>query len=129
MFEVLESHKGDSLKGIFHCFTGTLEQAKRTLGFNLKLGIGGVVTFKNGKINQFLDQIPLEAIVLETDAPYLLPRTLRPKPKSRRNEPCHLIEVVRMLAHCTGREAEQIAEESTRNARRLFGLPRENTGT
>ena len=71
IFEVLEGENHDGLFGIFHCFTGTLEQAKRAISFNMKLGIGGVVTFKNGKIDQFLNQIDLKHIVLETDAPYL----------------------------------------------------------
>ena len=69
VFEVLESEKGEDLFGIFHCFTGTLEQAKRAISYNMKLGIGGVVTFKNGKIDTFLNEIPLTEIVLETDAP------------------------------------------------------------
>jgi TatD DNase family protein len=75
VFEVLDQHQGAQLFGIFHCFTGTLEQANRALNLNFKLGIGGVVTFKNGKIDQFLNQLPLESIVLETDAPYLSPST------------------------------------------------------
>jgi TatD DNase family protein len=116
VFEVLESHKGDSLKGIFHCFTGTLEQAKRTLGFNLKLGIGGVVTFKNGKIDQFLDQIPLEAIVLETDAPYLAPVPYRGK----RNESSYLIEVVQKLADIYHVSPEKIADLTTNTALSIF---------
>ena len=76
----------DSLFGIFHCFTGTLEQAQKAIGFNMKLGIGGVVTFKNGKIDQFLNQIDLKHIVLETDAPYLSPVPYRGK----RNESSYL---------------------------------------
>ena len=71
--------KGCSIKGIFHCFTGTYEQARRAIDLNMLLGIGGVVTFKNGKIDQFLNQIPLENIVLETDAPYLSPVPFRGK--------------------------------------------------
>jgi TatD DNase family protein len=84
---------------------------------------------RGAELQEIVKYIPPDRLLIETDAPYLLPRTLRPKPKSRRNEPCHLVEVVRMLAQCTGREAEQIAEESTRNAHRLFGLPIDNTGT
>ncbi|HSP10987.1 MAG TPA: TatD family hydrolase, partial [Salegentibacter sp.] len=69
IFEVLESEKSDDLFGIFHCFTGTYEQAQQALSYNMKLGIGGVVTFENGKIDKFLNEIPLEEIVLETDGP------------------------------------------------------------
>ena len=79
IFEVLETEKDDDLFGIFHCFTGTLEQAKRAISYNMKLGIGGVVTFKNGKIDHFLNQIDLKHIVLETDSPYLSPAPYRGK--------------------------------------------------
>ena len=86
VFEVLDGHDSKDLRGIFHCFTGTLDQAKQALSYNLKLGIGGVVTFKNGKIDQFLNQIPLSEIVLETDAPYLAPVPFRGK----RNESSYI---------------------------------------
>ena len=118
VFEVLESHRDDTLNGIFHCFTGTLEQAKRALDFNLKLGIGGVVTFKNGKIDQFLDQIPLESIVLETDAPYLAPVPYRGK----RNESSYLIKVVQKLADIYHVSPEKIADMTTNNALSLFKI-------
>ena len=77
VFEILEEEKGDDLFGIFHCFTGTLAQAKQALQYNMKLGIGGVVTFKNGKIDKFLNEIDLKHIVIETDAPYLAPKPFR----------------------------------------------------
>ena len=79
IFEILESEKSADLFGIFHCFSGTLEQAKQAILYNMKLGIGGVVTFKNGKIDLFLNQIDLQHIVLETDAPYLAPVPYRGK--------------------------------------------------
>ena len=69
IFEVLETEKDDQLFGIFHCFTGDISQAKQAISYNMKLGIGGVVTFKNGKIDQFINQIDIKNIVLETDAP------------------------------------------------------------
>ena len=72
-FEVLESEKASDLFGIFHCFTGDLDQAQRAISLGMKLGIGGVATFKNGMIDQFLHEIDLQHIVLETDAPYLAP--------------------------------------------------------
>ena len=86
IFEVLEEEKDSSLFGIFHCFTGTLEDANKAISYNMKLGIGGVVTFKNGKIDQFLDQIDLKHIVLETDSPYLAPTPYRGK----RNESAYI---------------------------------------
>lgn len=78
----------------FNCFTGTLEQAKKAISYNMKLGIGGVATFKNGKIDQFLHQIDIKHIVLETDAPYLAPTPFRGK----RNESSYITQVVEKLA-------------------------------
>ncbi|MEI2422106.1 TatD family hydrolase, partial [Arthrospira platensis SPKY2] len=69
IFEVLNRHKDPKLKGIFHCFSGTYEEATRAIELGFLLGIGGVVTFKNGKIDQFINQIPLQYLVLETDSP------------------------------------------------------------
>ena len=94
IFDILELEKGPDLYGIFHCFTGTLEQAKKAISYNMKLGIGGVVTFKNGKIDTFLNQIPLHHIVLETDAPYLSPAPHRGK----RNESSYITYIIEKLA-------------------------------
>jgi TatD DNase family protein len=116
VFEVLDQHQGAQLFGIFHCFTGTLEQANRALNLNFKLGIGGVVTFKNGKIDQFLNQLPLESIVLETDAPYLSPAPHRGK----RNESGFLSLIRDKVAQCYGLPAQQISEITTENARSVF---------
>ncbi len=118
IFEVLESEKGDDLFGIFHCFTGDLEQAKRAISYNLKLGIGGVVTFKNGKIDRFLNQIPLQNIVLETDAPYLAPSPYRGK----RNESSYILKVVEKLADIYQTTVEEIAEVTTKNSKDIFGI-------
>ncbi|NNE75543.1 MAG: TatD family hydrolase [Pricia sp.] len=118
IFDVLESEKGDGLFGIFHCFTGTFEQAQRALSYNMKLGIGGVITFKNGKIDTFLDQIPLEHIVLETDSPYLAPVPFRGK----RNESSYLVHVLEKLATVYNRSTRDIAEITTENSREVFGI-------
>ncbi len=117
IFEVLEVEKGPGLRGIFHCFTGTLDQAHRALSFNMKLGIGGVVTFKNGKIDTFIREIPLEHLVLETDSPYLAPVPFRGK----RNEPARLRQVVARLAELYGTSEDEIAEITTANSRAVFG--------
>ena len=93
IFTVLEQEKSDDLFGIFHCFTGTIEQAHKAISYNMKLGIGGVVTFKNGKIDQFINQIDLKHIVLETDAPYLAPKPYRGK----RNESSYVIKVLEKI--------------------------------
>ena len=118
VFEVLEIHKGDDLSGIFHCFTGTKEQAQRAIGLNLKLGIGGVVTFKKGKIDQFLDQISIDNIVLETDAPYLAPAPFRGK----RNQSEYLIYILRKLSEIHQRSEEEIAALTTQNALAVFKM-------
>ena len=117
-FEILEEEKGDDLFGIFHCFTGTLADAKRALSYNLKLGIGGVVTFKNGKIDKFLDQIPLKHIVLETDAPYLAPTPFRGK----RNESSYLTKIAEKLAEIYDEPIEEIAKITTQNSKDIFGI-------
>ena len=116
VFEVLEEHRGNDLYGIFHCFTGTLEEAKRAIDLNFKLGIGGVVTFKNGKIDQFLNEIPSEAIVLETDAPYLAPAPYRGK----RNESSYLSLIAEKVAQCYGLTEDEIASITTKNALSIF---------
>jgi TatD DNase family protein len=79
IFEILDKENCDDLRGVFHCFTGTLEQAQRAIDLGFILGIGGVVTFKNGGIDKFLHKIDLKNIVLETDSPYLAPVPFRGK--------------------------------------------------
>ena len=118
VFEVLDGHDPNDLRGIFHCFTGTLEQAKRVLAYNLKLGIGGVVTFKNGKLDQFLNQIPLSEIVLETDAPYLAPTPYRGK----RNESSYIQEVASKVAAVYRLPIATIAEQTSKNALEIFKI-------
>jgi|TARA_Y200000002_G_C22632755_1_gene643256 TatD DNase family protein len=116
VFEILEAEKSDDLFGIFHCFTGTLAQAHRAISYNMKLGIGGVVTFKNGKIDQFLSEIDLSHIVLETDAPYLSPEPFRGK----RNESAYLLNVLDKVAVVYGMDKQDIAEITTNNALDIF---------
>ena len=116
VFEILEAEKSDDLFGIFHCFTGTLAQAHRAISYNMKLGIGGVVTFKNGKIDQFLSEIDLSHIVLETDAPYLSPEPFRGK----RNESAYLLSILDKVAGVYGMDKQDIAEITTNNALDIF---------
>ena len=117
VFEVLERKKHPGLRGIFHCFSGNLEQARQAVERNFLLGIGGVVTFKNGKIDQFLHEIPLDNIVLETDSPYLAPVPFRGK----RNESSYLDLVVGKLVDVYGKDYSEIDRITTENALRLFG--------
>ncbi|WP_243473672.1 TatD family hydrolase [Winogradskyella sp. MH6] len=118
IFEVLEQEKSDDLFGIFHCFTGTLEQAHKAISYNMKLGIGGVVTFKNGKIDQFINEIDLKHIVLETDSPYLAPKPYRGK----RNESLYVIKVLEKLSELYGMSVEDIAAITTENSKQVFGI-------
>ncbi len=118
IFEILEEEKSPELFGIFHCFTGTYEQALKAISYNMKLGIGAVVTFKNGKIDQFLKLIPLKHIVLETDSPYLAPIPYRGK----RNESSYIINVIHKLAEIYQLTAEEIAETTTENSKSIFGI-------
>ena len=117
IFEVLEAEKGPGLRGIFHCFTGTREQAWKAISYDMKLGIGGVATFRNGKIDTFLHEIPLEHIVLETDSPYLAPVPHRGK----RNEPAYLRQVLAKLAGLYGKSEAEIASATTANSMEVFG--------
>ena len=118
IFEILEEEKSEDLFGIFHCFSGTYEQALQAISYNMKLGIGGVVTFKNGKIDQFLNQIDLRHIVLETDSPYLAPIPFRGK----RNESSYLINVAAKLAQIYNLSEEEIAAITTENSKVIFGI-------
>lgn len=118
IFEVLEEEKSDDLYGIFHCFTGDLDQALRAISFNMKLGIGGVVTFKNGGLDQFINQIPLKHIVLETDSPYLAPKPYRGK----RNESAYIIKVLEKLSELYQLPQEKIAEITTQNSKDVFSV-------
>ena len=118
IFEILEEEKASTLRGIFHCFTGSLDQAERAISYNMKLGIGGVVTFKNGRIDQFLEQIPLEQIVLETDAPYLAPTPFRGK----RNESAYLVNVLDKLVDIYNFTPAEIAAITTQNSKNVFRI-------
>ena len=118
VLEILEIEKSDDLRGIFHCFTGTLEQAKQAISYNMKLGIGGVATFKNGKINKFLNEINIKQIVLETDAPYLAPTPFRGK----RNESSYITNVIDKLVEIYGISFQEIAEITTQNSKEVFGI-------
>ena len=118
IFEVLDEEKSDKLSGIFHCFTGSLDQAQQAISYNMKLGIGGVLTFKNGKIDQFLEQIPIEHIVLETDAPYLAPTPYRGK----RNESAYLVNILDKLVDIYNFTPAELAAITTQNSKDVFRI-------
>ena len=118
IFDVLETVNDENLYGIFHCFTGTIEQAQKAISYNMKLGIGGVATFKNGKLDQFINKIDLKHIVLETDAPYLAPKPFRGK----RNESSYIVKVLEKLSELYELPQEKIAEITTENSKIIFGI-------
>ncbi|MDC1337546.1 TatD family hydrolase [Flavobacteriaceae bacterium] len=118
IFEILDKENCSKLRGVFHCFTGTLEQANRAIRLGFKLGIGGVVTFKNGGIDKFLSQIDLKHLVLETDSPYLAPVPFRGK----RNESSYITYVIDKLSEIYGLPIKEIASVTTKNAEKVFAL-------
>ena len=117
IFEVLKKYKSNRLRGIFHCFTGDKEQAKKIIGLNFLLGIGGVVTFKNGKISKFLSSIPLNKIVLETDSPYLAPVPHRGK----RNESSFLQIIASKIAEIYNIHFDEVSSVTEQNSIKIFG--------
>jgi TatD DNase family protein len=118
IFEVLEGVNDKRLRGIFHCFTGTLVQARRAIDLNMLLGIGGVVTFRNSGLAETVAQIPLEHLVLETDAPYLAPMPHRGK----RNESSYLPLIATTLAETHNVSVSEIIKSTTENAKKLFEI-------
>jgi TatD DNase family protein len=118
VFEVLEDEKDELLRGIFHCFTGNAEQAQKAIDLGFHLGIGGVVTYKNGGLDKILPQIDLSHIVLETDSPYLSPVPHRGKP----NESSYLIFIAQKVAEIYQTELETVAGITTANSKTIFGV-------
>ncbi|MFI5452031.1 TatD family hydrolase [Pedobacter sp. UC225_61] len=118
VFEVLEELNDDKLRGIFHCFTGNLEQAKRAIALGFYLGIGGVVTYKKAGLDLTLAEISLNDIVLETDSPYLAPVPYRGKP----NESSYLIHVAQKVADIYNISLNEVAEVTTENSKKIFGV-------
>ncbi|HEV8508188.1 MAG TPA: TatD family hydrolase [Chitinophagaceae bacterium] len=116
--ELVEKNQKGKLKGIFHCFSGSIEQARKIIDLNFYLGIGGVLTFKKSGLDAVVDQLTLDHIVLETDAPYLAPVPFRGK----RNECSYLKYVVEKLAEVKKVTVAEIAEKTTANAKELFKL-------
>jgi TatD DNase family protein len=116
--EVVRQHQNGNLKGVFHCFSGTAEQAQKIVDLGFYLGIGGVLTFKNSGLDKAIAEIDLSKIVLETDAPYLAPVPYRGK----RNECGYILYVAQKLAELKGIPVNEIDAITTDNASNLFGL-------
>lgn len=118
VFEVLEECRHDKMRGIFHCFTGNLEQANKAIELGFYLGIGGVLTYKKAGLDLVLADIPMKHIVLETDSPYLAPVPFRGKP----NESSYLVHIAQKVADVYGVTIEEVAEITTENSRKIFGV-------
>lgn len=118
VYAVLQEEQDEDLRGIFHCFTGTLEQAQKIIDLGFYLGIGGVVTYKNAGLDKIVQQIALKHIVLETDSPYLTPVPHRGKP----NESSYLIYVAQKVADLHQTSLETVAAVTTENSKIVFGV-------
>ena len=123
--ELLDEFLPDLTRAVAHCFTGEGESLREYLAMGLYIGITGwICDERRGKhLHDIVDVIPDDKLLIETDAPYLLPRTIQPKPKTRRNEPMYLTEVLKVVAEARGQTEEHVATVTTENARRFFGLP------
>ncbi len=122
---LLQRYRPSLVGGVVHCFTDSESALQAYLGLDMYIGITGwICDERRGlELQGIVRQIPLDRLLVETDAPYLLPRTITPKPKSRRNEPKYLTEVVRAIAEHSDHSAQQVAEAAASNARELFALP------
>jgi TatD DNase family protein len=118
VYEVLQQEQDENLRGIFHCFTGTLEQARQIIDLGFYLGIGGVVTYKNGGLDKVVAEIALNHIVLETDSPYLTPVPYRGK----RNESSYLVFVAQKVAELHRTNVASVAAVTTANSVNVFGI-------
>jgi TatD DNase family protein len=119
-FRLVQKHHCDDLKGVFHCFSGNAEDAEKVMSLkNFKMGIGGVLTFKNSGLDKVVENIPLDFLVLETDSPYLAPVPHRGK----RNEPAFLEQIAFKLAQIKNIDVQTLSEITTKNTLELFNIP------
>ena len=119
--DVLDRYRDDSTRIVFHCFTGTIEQALAVIDRGFYLSFSGVVTFKNAMdVQDVARDVPLDRVLIETDCPYLSPEPMR---KQRANEPALMVHTARFVAGLRGMDLGPLAEAITGNARRFFHLP------
>lgn len=117
--KLVEKHYDENLRGVFHCFSGSIKEAERVTALHFKLGIGGVASFKNGGLQEVLPELKAGDLLLETDSPYLAPAPHRGK----RNEPGYIPIIAQKMADNMNMDLEEIAEITTQNARNIFNLP------
>lgn len=118
LFEAIRQFNHPNLTGVFHAFTGNREQGEKIIALGFKLGVGGIVTFKNAGLAEVIKELPMEALVLETDSPFLAPVPRRGK----RNESSYLVYIAEKLSEIKGISLEEVAAITTMNAKELFGL-------
>ncbi len=118
VIQILKDENKSDIRGIFHCFSGSVEQAEQAIKYGFSLGLGGVITFKNNKMQETLKHVDLRHLVLETDAPFLAPVPYRGK----RNEPSYIPNIAQMVANIKGITLDQVTEATTINAEKLFQL-------
>jgi len=119
IFEIMDELNDDDMRGIFHCFTGTVEQAMHIINYgNFKLGIGGVVTFKNSGLDKVVEQVDIKHLVLETDSPYLAPTPNRGK----RNESAYIFMIAEKVADIYQITVDEVAKITTKNSVEVFGF-------
>lgn len=119
ILHILEEEKAEEVGGMMHCFSGNIERMKQYLAFNFLIGLGGIVTFKNAAdVQEVAKQVPLDALVVETDCPYLAPHPFRGK----RNETGYVRFVAEKIAELRGMKLEELAEQTTNNAKRLLKI-------
>jgi len=118
VYDIIEQEQDGSLTGVFHCFSGTPAEAEKVIKLGFYLGIGGVVTFKNGGLDKVIPDIPLDNILLETDCPYLAPVPYRGK----RNEPAYIPLIAQRLAELKNEKLTLVAQKTTANTQKLFNL-------
>ncbi len=118
IFEIIDDTIDEQLTGVFHCFSGTVDQAHRIINYGFKLGIGGVLTFRNSGLDKAIGDISMAHIILETDSPFLAPKPFRGK----RNESAYISYVAEKLAEIKHLSIDEIAQQTTRNAIELFNL-------
>lgn len=116
VIDIVQQNASQGLTGVFHCFTGTIQDAEKIISLGFYLGIGGVATFKNGGLDKVIPDVPLECIVLETDSPFLAPAPYRGK----RNESSYVIQVAEKIAQFKNLTVEEVASITTQNAQKLF---------
>jgi len=121
---ILARHRADVPRAVIHCFTGDAAQLDAYLEMDLHIGITGWICDERRGLHlrELVARIPPHRLLLETDAPYLLPRDLRPRPRTRRNEPAHLAHIAAVVAECVGCTVEELAARTTANAEAFFGL-------